>query len=145
MTDIIFQDITIADIDLSYELHRQYCKFLQSLGVEINMTQFSNHEQFVLKFINDNDNHPYKKWYMICFGDVKIGYVVIKKIGEFGYVLLEEYRDVGIGTKFFTEFFKLHKPETVWARSKIENKRSHHMLEKFGFNKTDYEFHYEVR
>ena len=139
-SQIAFTKITVNDIVTSYKLHKEYCSYLRSLGVKISTTPFEDHRNFVMRFLND-PSHPYKNWYMVDFDGEKIGYVVIKKTNEFGYVIFKKYRGYGIGSKMFVEFFKIHPRNTLWARSRKENKRSHHMLEKFGFEVTDLEFH----
>jgi len=105
------------------------------------MPTYKQHEKFCLNFINKNKSHPYKAWYIIKLDRKLIGVMPLKKNMEFGYQIIKTHQGKGIIHEAFKLFFKLHPKNTVWARSKPGNKRSHGLLKKYGFKLTDYEFH----
>ena len=136
-----FRDITEEDIWITYQMHLEFLKYVNTVRTKNKITSLEEHKEFVRKFINNKESHPFKNWEILIYNNEAIGYFAIKKSNEFGYVILAPFQNKGLGKEAFKLFFKKHNPDELWARSNIHNTRSHHLLEKYGFEKTDFEFH----
>lgn len=139
-----FRPINSQDIQFLYESIKEFSEYLEELQVKREVPPFEQHEKFVMKYLEDYENHPFKTWYIVENEGIRIGNFTIKKNNEFGYNIKKQYQGKGLGTKSFELFFKIHPKEEVWARTNIKNKRSQNILKKFGFVLSNYEFHYHA-
>lgn len=135
--------VTINDINFLFNTRIEYCNYVSNETAP----NFKHHKKFVTKFINDRENHNYIEWYIIQIFDknhwVDVGVMPLKKNYEFGYQTLKKYRNQGITQKAIQIFIQMYGKEKLWARSRPDNKISHHILVKAGLELTDYEFHFK--
>lgn len=105
---------------------------------------YSQHENFVNAFVEDNEQNLYLGWYIIILKNneknEKVGAVVLKQNGEWGYHILMKYWDKGIGTIAVKKLFSLYPTVKLWGRCKPGNKRAIHQFEKLGFTLTTLTF-----
>jgi len=135
MNEIQLKNVSIEDIDFLYELRMEYVNYINSIEGKEELPNFADHKKFVEKFINQNDTHPYQKWYIILFEETKVGSIPLKKDNEFGYQIKKEFQGKKICQTGIDLFFKNHNREELWAKALEENIRSNYLLKKWGFVK----------
>ncbi len=130
-----------SDIEILYQSYLEYIQYLKSIGINKSPPSFKAHQEFILKFLDNYKNHPYKKIYILEDDGNFIGNICIKKSNEFGYKILNKFQGQGFGDKMFELFFKKHPKNELWASILPNNIVSQRFLEKHGFELTEYEYH----
>lgn len=143
MNKIQLKDVSVEDIDFLYELRIEYVKYINSIEGKEKVPDFEEHKKFVEKFINQKIEHPYQKWYIILFDEIKVGSIPLKKDNEFGYQIKKEFQGKKICQVGIDLFFKNHDKQELWAKALEQNMRSNYLLKKWGFVKQQnkYIFH----
>ena len=135
MDKIQLKEISTNDIDFLYEIRIEYVKYVDSIGGNEKLPSFEQHKNFVEKFINNNNEHQYQKWYIILFNGIKVGSIPLKKDNEFGYQIQKEFQGKHICQSGIELFFKNHNKQELWAKALEQNSRSNYLLKKWGFKK----------
>lgn len=135
--------VTKEDIQFLYDLLQERPNYPNEFRTPtFELPSFSQHELFVKNFLDNNEKNPYEGWYTININskNERIGAVVLKKDGEWGYHILQKYWDQGFGTIAIRKLFLLHPKMKFWGRCKPGNKRAIHQFEKLGFTLTSLTF-----
>ena len=140
-SEIELLKVTQQDTDFLYELIKEREKYpVEFRTPSSELPTFREHELFVNSFIENNNENLYREWFIIFLKnkleEKKVGAIVLKKNGEWGYHILMKYWDQGIGTITAKKLFSMFQETKLWARVKPQNKRAIHQLEKLGFTLT---------
>ena len=132
---IIFQsDHGVRNIDYGSATLDDYPEEFKT--PEKDIPSFQQHKEFVENFLENNSKNNYDVWYMISILEnnieTKIGSIALKKDGEWGYHLLMNHWNKGIGQAALKKLIELHPRKKFVARIKVGNKRAIHIAEKFG-------------
>lgn len=99
---------------------------------------FEKHTKLIEDFI---ENKPENNWFAFYVINIKeenkakkVGSVVIRKSGEWGYHILQKYWSRKIGQRTYKKLIEIHPKKRLWGTVKVENKRAIYLLEKkYGF------------
>jgi len=136
--------ITENDIEFLYSLLKErldYSDDLDKINPD-NFPTFEQHSKIIHDYLDDDKYNIYKSWYLILGSnenndDEKIGSIVLKKSGEWGYHILKNHWNIGIGQMALEKLMGLHRDSRFIARIKPENKKAIHIAEKFGHKLTE--------
>ena len=129
---ISIKDVTEQDIDFLWKMIqiRDKREFLDD-GSEF--PTYEQHIKFVKTFLNNPQNHHYKKYKVIFSSQNKIGVVLLmKRNNELGYYLLPQYQNKGYGTIALTQLMDETKLLYFTALIHNYNTGSQHFFEKLG-------------
>ena len=129
---------TKNDIQFLFDLMQERSQYPSEFQTPVSeLPTYSQHENFVNIFLENNEQNLYLGWYIIILKNnsqnEQVGAVVLKKNGEWGYHILMKYWDKGIGTIAIKKLFSLYPTIKFWGRCKPGNKRAIHQFEKLGF------------
>ncbi len=122
-----------SDIPILYEMLEEFDKIPFARVSGKPTPPFQKSKEFCLKYLNDNQNHEYKKWYVIVDGDKPLGNLFITKKHIIGYHVLKKYHGNGIGTQAVLKLMELHPCDRYFAIIHEENKKSLNLIKKLGF------------
>ena len=124
------------DIPFLYELLKErlnYSKKLNYLAPE-EFPSFEKHTTLIEDFI---ENKPESNWFAFYVINIKeenkvekVGSVVIRKSGEWGYHILRKYWNRKIGQGTYKKLIEIYPKKRLWGTVKVENKRAIYLLEK---------------
>ncbi|HJT09425.1 MAG TPA: GNAT family N-acetyltransferase [Candidatus Nitrosotalea sp.] len=121
------------DIDFLHELFKERTKYLGKLRFrKKDIPTYKDHKKFVTSFISNRQDHPYESWDIILYENRMVGALVLKKDGEWGYHVLMNYQNKGIGQQALFLLIKRNPKKTLVARINPDNDRAQHIAKKFG-------------
>jgi len=124
-----------SDIKLLYEMLRE---FMSISNTSINNRPFPSYEEskkFVLKYLYDNENHEYDKWYIVideC--GTAVGNVYITDKNYVSYHILKLYCGKGIGIHAVRLLMKSNPRNRYFAVIHEKNEKSLNLIKKLGFH-----------
>jgi RimJ/RimL family protein N-acetyltransferase len=132
------------NIEFLYELLKERLNYSNDLD-KINLEEFptfKQHSKMIYNFLENNSFNNYQKWYIILisnrkYTEEKVGSIVLKKDGEWGYHVLKKFWNSGIGQEALRQLMGLHKDCKFIAKIKPDNKRAIHIAEKSGHKLTE--------
>ena len=102
---------------------------------------FEDSKKFVLKYLYENENHEYDKWYMVINDEDEIlGNVYIKKKNIISYHILEKYQKQGFGETSVKLMMKKNPRKTYFAVVNMNNRPSIEFIKKFKFKEKAFIF-----
>ena len=90
-----------------------------------------------IKFI---ESKPYSKWYIIKFGNKKIGSVYLSKQNEIGIFIIKDMHSKKLGTSVLKTLIEKNHRKTYLANINPKNKKSIGFFKKNGFKLLQYTF-----
>ena len=93
-----------------------------------------------IKFI---ESKPYSKWYIIKFGNKKIGSAYLSKQNEIGIFIIKNMRQQKLGTSVLNILIKKNHRKRYLANINPKNKKSMGFFKKNGFKLVQYTFELE--
>ena len=78
--------------------------------------------------------------YIILSDNEKVGAIVLKKDGEWGYHVLMKHWNKGIGQAALAWLIKQNPKMTLIANIKVGNSKAQHIAEKFGHELVSYTY-----
>lgn len=132
--------VSKEDISFLYELLKErltYPKNLNYIATE-EFPSFEAHTKLIEDFI---ENKPETNWFAFYIIHIKeenktkkVGSVVIRKSGEWGYHILQKYWGRKIAQITYKKLIEIHPEKRLWGTVKVENKKAIHLLDKkYGF------------
>ena len=120
-------------------------KFLYGLlkeresDVNISHKKMPTYAQHI-KFI---ESKPYSKWYIIKFGNKKIGTAYLTRQNEIGIHIIKDMRSKKLGTSILKILMKKNRRKRYLANINPKNKKSIAFFKKNGFKLIQYTFELE--
>jgi len=134
------------DISILYEHLEEFLETENASTTGNPMPKFEDSEKFVKKYLFDNINHEYEKWYMVLDSqDDIIGNVYITKKNMVSYHILRKYQRQGFGEKAISLLMEENPREKYFATVNIKNTPSINFIKKFGFVEKGYIFEKDSR
>ena len=90
-----------------------------------------------IKFI---ESKPYSKWYIIKFGNKKIGSVYLSKQNEIGIFIIKDMHSKKLGTSILKALIEKNHRKRYLANINPKNKKSIGFFKKNGFKLLQYTF-----
>ena len=100
------------------------------------MPTYAQHMKFI-------ESKPYSKWYIIKFGDKKIGTAYLTKQNEIGIHIIKDMRSKKLGTSILKILMKKNRRKRYLANINPKNKKSIAFFKKNGFKLIQYTFELE--
>lgn len=125
-----------SDIEILYVHLKEFLSEQDVSITESEMPKFEDSKKFVLKYLHDNENHEYDKWYLVL--DEKnniIGNVDITKKNWIAYHILKQFQGKGYGYESIKLLMENNPRPRYFATIHQKNNRSINLIEKFGFHK----------
>ena len=102
-----------SDIPILFEHLKQFLEVPNASTTGNPLPLFENSKKFVMKYLYENENHEYDKWYMVINDEDEIlGNVYIKKKNIISYHILEKYQRQGFGEKAWNKLSVLNLAAT---------------------------------
>jgi len=140
--NITFKPVDEGDIEFLYNLFSERTKYPEEIRFEKkDIPLYEEHTAFVERFLKRD--HEYQSWYIILYDNEKVGSLVLKKDGEWGYHVLMKHWGKMIGQTALDWLIKQHPDKTLIANIKVENKKAQHIAEKFGHVLVSYTYRRE--
>jgi len=122
------------DIPILYQHLKEFLSESNSNVSGRPLPKFKDSEKFVLKYLCDNKNHEYDKWYVVLDEHQNIiGNVVIDKKNWISYHILKLYQAKGYGQQAIKLLMKKNPRERYFATINQNNISSLNIIKKFGF------------
>ena len=122
------------DIPILYEHLKE---FLDTPNTSITgnpLPPFEDSKKFVMRYLYENENHEYDKWYMVINDEDEIlGNVYIKKKNIISYHILEKYQKQGFGETSVKLMMKKNPRKVYIAIVNINNESSIEFIKKLEF------------
>lgn len=95
---------------------------------------FKDSKKYVMKYLNDNENHELDKWYIVTNNEEEIlGSVNITNKNYVNYQIFIQYLEKGIGTKAVDLLIQENPRSRYFTIIHQKNKRSQNVSKKLGF------------
>ena len=129
------------DIPILYEQLKEFLETPNASTTGNPLPPFENSKKFVMKYLYENENHEYDKWYMVINDEDEIlGNVYIKKKNIISYHILEKYQKQGFGETSVKLMMKKPTRKTYFAVVNMNNKPSIEFIKKFKFKEKAFIF-----
>jgi RimJ/RimL family protein N-acetyltransferase len=129
-------NVSKNDIPFLYDLLKErlnYSKELDYLALE-DFPSFKKHTKLIEDFIENKSNSLWFAFHIINIEEnnknEKVGSVVIRKDGEWGYHIFQKHWNRKIGQETYRNLIKIYPKKRLWGKVKVENKRAVYLLEK---------------
>lgn len=122
-----------ADIPILYEMLKLNVKTPNASVSGNSLPPFKKSEKFVTKYLEDNENHEYYKWYVILFGKEIVGNIFISKNNQIGYLVLKEFQGRGFAQKALRLVMEKNPRKRYFLTINMKNQASLKIAEKFHF------------
>ena len=130
-----------SDIPILFEHLKQFLEVPNASTTGNPLPLFENSKKFVMKYLYENENHEYDKWYMVINDEDEIlGNVYIKKKNIISYHILEKYQKQGFGETAVKLMMKKNPRKTYFAVVNMNNKPSIEFIKKFKFKEKAFIF-----
>ena len=141
MNDCKIRLVEEEDIPILYEHLKE---FLDTPNASITgnpLPPFEDSKKFVMRYLYENENHEYDKWYMVINDEDEIlGNVYIKKKNIISYHILEKYQKQGFGETSVKLMMKKNPRKTYFAVVNMNNRPSIEFIKKFKFKEKAFIF-----
>ena len=129
------------DIPILFEHLKEFLETPNASTTGNPLPLFEDSKKFVLKYLYENENHEYDKWYMVINDEDEIlGNVYIKKKNIISYHILEKYQKQGFGETSVKLMMKKNPRKTYFAVVNMNNKPSIEFIKKFKFKEKSFIF-----
>ena len=134
MNDCKIRLVEEEDIPILYEHLKE---FLDTPNTSITgnpLPPFEDSKKFVMKYLYENENHEYDKWYMVINDEDEIlGNVYINKKNIIAYHIIEKYQKHGFGEISVKLMMKKNPRKVYIAIVNINNESSIEFIKKLEF------------
>ena len=129
------------DIPILFEHLKEFLETPNASTTGNPLPLFEDSKKFVLKYLYENENHEYDKWYMVINDEDEIlGNVYIKKKNIISYHILEKYQKQGFGETSVKLMMKKNPRKTYFAVVNMNNRPSIEFIKKFKFKEKAFIF-----
>ena len=129
------------DIPILFEHLKEFLETPNASTTGNPLPLFEDSKKFVLKYLYENENHEYDKWYMVINDEDEIlGNIYIKKKNIISYHILEKYQKQGFGETSVKLMMKKNPRKTYFAVVNMNNKPSIEFIKKFKFKEKAFIF-----
>ena len=101
------------------------------------MPTYTQHMKFI-------ESKPYSKWYIIKFGNKKIGTAYLTRQNEIGIHIIKDMRSKKLGTSVLKILMKKNRRKRYLANINPKNKKSISFFKKNGFELIQHTFELEL-
>ena len=130
-----------SDIPILFEHLKQFLEVPNASTTGNPLPLFENSKKFVMKYLYENENHEYDKWYMVINDEDEIlGNVYINKKNQIAYYILKKYQRQGFGEKAVKLMMKENPRKRYFAIVNMKNKPSIEFIKKFKFKEKSFIF-----
>ena len=141
MNDCKIRLVEESDIPILFEHLKEFLETPNASTTGNPLPLFEDSKKFVLKYLYENENHEYDKWYMVINDEDEIlGNVYIKKKNIISYHILEKYQKQGFGETSVKLMMKKNPRKTYFAVVNMNNKPSIEFIKKFKFKEKAFIF-----
>jgi len=122
------------DIPILYEMLKEFYLIPNARIHTTPLPPFEQSRKYIMKYLNDNENHEYHKWYLVI--DEKenvLGSVYITKKDYLNYQIFNQYQNRGIGQTAVKLLMKENPRDRYFVIVNQKNERSLKLVKKFGF------------
>ena len=131
--DVILEEVTKSDCEFLYDLLKTRGSLASISHKEL--PTYNEHVKFVMK-------KPYAKWYVIKFGNKRVGSTYLSLQDEIGIFIKKEFQRNGIGKKAVRLLMKKNPRTRYLANVAPNNKKHQEFFKKLGF--TGLQYTYEI-
>lgn len=122
------------DIPILFQHLREFVNTPNASTTGNKLPKFKNSEKFVMKYLHDNSNHEYDKWYLVINSENKIvGNVVISKKNMISYHILEQFQRKRHGEEAIRMLMMKNPRKKYFATINKNNIKSIKFIKKFKF------------
>ena len=141
MNDCKIRLVEESDIPILFEHLKEFLETPNARTTGNPLPLFEDSKKFVLKYLYENENHEYDKWYMVINDEDEIlGNIYIKKKNIISYHILEKYQKQGFGETSVKLMMKKNPRKTYFAVVNMNNKPSIEFIKKFKFKEKAFIF-----
>ena len=134
-SELKLRPIVEKDIPILYEMLKEMLSIQYSSVNEKPLPSFEDSKKFVMKYLQDNENHDIDNWYMLEDENGTIlGSTKISKSNYISYQILEKFQNKGLGTKAVQLLMEKHPKKRYFATINKENDPSIKLISKLGFH-----------
>ena len=134
MNDCKIRLVEEEDIPILYEHLKEFLDTPDASITGNPLPLFEDSKKFVMKYLYENENHEYDKWYMVLNEeDVIIGNVYITKKNMIAYHILKKYQRKGYGEESIMLLMKENPRDRYFATVNVKNEPPKKFIKKFGF------------
>lgn len=138
--NLIFKTVDKYDILFLYDLLKERIQYPKGIATEQkDIPTLTKHTQFVLSFL-EKEKTSYKSWHIIILDGERVGALVLKKDGEWGYHVLMKYWNMGIGQRSLAWLIEQNPNMKLIANIKAANFAAQHIAEKLGHKLVSYTY-----
>ena len=122
------------DIPILYEMLKEFYLIPNARIHATPLPPFEHSRKYVMKYLDDNENHEYYKWYLVI--DEKenvLGSVYITKKDYLNYQIFNQYQNRGVGQTTVKLLMKENPRDRYFVIVNQKNERSLKLVKKFGF------------
>ena len=129
------------DIEILFEHLKEFLETPNASTTGNPLPRFEESKQFVMKYLNENENHEYNRWYMVINNEGKIlGNVYIKKDNTIAYHIIKKYQKQGFGIEAVRLMMKENPRKTYFAVVNMKNEPSVEFIKKLEFREKAFIF-----
>ena len=129
------------DIPILFEHLKEFLETPNASTTGNPLPLFEDSKKFVLKYLYENENHEYDKWYMVINDEDEIlGNVYINKKNIIAYQIIKKYQKHGFGETSVKLMMKKNPRKTYFAVVNMNNKPSIEFIKKFKFKEKAFIF-----
>jgi len=123
------------DIEDLYEMLREFISIPNACIHARPLPPFEESKKYVMKYLNDNENHEYDKWYIVADEDnTTFGSVYITKKNYINYQILKPYQGKGIGILAVKLLMESNPRKRYFAVIHQKNEKSLNLIKNLGFS-----------
>ena len=141
MNDCKIRLVEEEDIPILYEHLKE---FLDTPNASITgnpLPPFEDSKKFVMRYLYENENHEYDKWYMVINDEDEIfGNVYINKKNIIAYQITKKYQKHGFGETSVKLMMKKNPRKVYFAVVNINNEPSIEFIKKLEFKEKAFIF-----
>ena len=141
MNDCKIRLVEERDIPILFEHLKQFLETPNRSTTGNPLPLFEDSKKFVMKYLYENENHEYDKWYMVINDEDEIlGNVYINKKNMIAYHILEKYQRQGFGETAVKLMMEKNPRKRYFAIVNMKNKSSIEFIKKFKFKEKAFIF-----
>jgi RimJ/RimL family protein N-acetyltransferase len=141
MNDCKIRLVEERDIPILFEHLKQFLETPNRSTTGNPLPLFEDSKKFVMKYLYENENHEYDKWYMVINDEDEIlGNVYINKKNMIAYHILEKYQRQGFGETAVKLMMEKNPRKRYFAIVNMKNKSSIEFIKKFKFKEKSFIF-----
>ena len=129
------------DIPILYEHLREFVETPNASTSGNPLPPYDESKKFIMKYLIDNKNHEYDKWYIVLDENENIvGDVFLNKKNMIAYHILKKYQRKGFAESSVKLMMKENPRRRFFATVNMKNEPSLDFTTKLGFKKKSFIF-----